>query len=142
MKIDFDNIFRNLNAKSNAIYQDNEKLQNLIVNAKNIAEENTTFKKLLGDIKLTFSLSKDYMQGEYRHISKSSIILIIGGLLYLVSPIDLVPDFLPGGYLDDAAILAYVFKKIGHELEHYKVWKHERDNIIEVEDIEDIFEDR
>ena len=30
---------------------------------------------------------------------------IIGSLLYFVSPIDAVPDFLPAGYLDDLAVL-------------------------------------
>ena len=135
MKINFDNIFKNLNSKSNAIYHDNEKLQNLIFNAKNIAEENTTFKKLWTDIKLTLALTKDWIKGDYKDISKGSIILIIGGLLYLVNPIDLIPDFLAAGFLDDAAVLAYVFKKIGHELVTYKEWKIKKDNIIEMEDI-------
>lgn len=30
---------------------------------------------------------------------------IIGSLIYFISPIDAVPDFLPGGYLDDLAVL-------------------------------------
>lgn len=32
--------------------------------------------------------------------------VIIGALLYFVSPIDAIPDFLPGGYVDDIAVLA------------------------------------
>ena len=30
---------------------------------------------------------------------------IIGSLLYFISPVDAIPDFLPGGYLDDLAVL-------------------------------------
>ena len=30
---------------------------------------------------------------------------IVGALLYFVSPIDAIPDFLPGGYVDDMAVL-------------------------------------
>ena len=30
---------------------------------------------------------------------------IIGALVYFISPIDAVPDFLPGGYVDDLAVL-------------------------------------
>ena len=30
---------------------------------------------------------------------------IIGSLLYFISPIDAIPDFLPGGYVDDLAVL-------------------------------------
>lgn len=141
LKIDFENIFKNLNSKSNTIYHDNEKLQKLILNAKKIAEENTTLKNLWSDIKLTLELSKDWIKGEYKDITKGSIMLIIGGLLYLVSPIDLVPDFLLGGFLDDAAILAYVFKKIAEELVVYKEWKTTREDIIEIYDIEDVEEE-
>ena len=31
--------------------------------------------------------------------------IIIGALIYFVSPVDTVPDFLPGGYVDDLAVL-------------------------------------
>ncbi len=141
MKIDFENIFRNLNSKSNTIYHDNEKLQRLITNAKNLAEENTTLSKLWADIKLSLELAKDWIKGEYKDIPKGSLVLIIGGLLYLVNPIDLIPDFLIGGFLDDAAVLAYVFKKIGDELVVYKAWKNEQEDIIEIIDIEDLDED-
>ena len=37
-------------------------------------------------------------------------VMIIGALTYLVSPIDIVPDFLlPGGLLDDAAVIAFIY---------------------------------
>ncbi len=31
--------------------------------------------------------------------------VIIGALVYFISPADAVPDFLPGGYVDDLAVL-------------------------------------
>lgn len=37
---------------------------------------------------------------------------IIGALGYLICPIDAVPDFLPGGYLDDLAVMAMVLAKV------------------------------
>ena len=30
---------------------------------------------------------------------------IIGALIYFISPLDAVPDFLPGGFVDDLAVL-------------------------------------
>ncbi len=37
-------------------------------------------------------------------------VMIIGALAYLVSPFDIVPDFLlPGGLLDDAAVIAFIY---------------------------------
>jgi uncharacterized membrane protein YkvA (DUF1232 family) len=40
-------------------------------------------------------------------------VLLIGSLLYLVLPIDVIPDFIPvGGLVDDAAVLSYVWTKL------------------------------
>jgi uncharacterized membrane protein YkvA (DUF1232 family) len=45
--------------------------------------------------------------------------LLVAGLLYLVTPVDLVPDSLPGGYYDDVILLAWVFGAAAHELAPY-----------------------
>ena len=37
---------------------------------------------------------------------------IIAALGYLICPIDIVPDFLPGGFLDDIAVMASVLVKL------------------------------
>lgn len=37
-------------------------------------------------------------------------VTIIGGLIYLVSPLDIIPDsFMPAGLLDDAAVIAFIY---------------------------------
>ena len=38
--------------------------------------------------------------------------LIAGALAYLVLPVDFIPDFLPGGFADDAAAIAAVIKTV------------------------------
>ena len=43
--------------------------------------------------------------------------LLVAGLIYLVTPEDLVPDFRPGGYIDDVFLLAWVFGAAVSELE-------------------------
>lgn len=40
---------------------------------------------------------------------KSSIIAVLG---YLITPIDCVPDFLPGGLLDDLALISLLLAEI------------------------------
>jgi len=39
-------------------------------------------------------------------------VLIAATLAYLICPFDAVPDFLPGGYLDDIALLAGTLAKV------------------------------
>jgi hypothetical protein len=45
--------------------------------------------------------------------------LLIASLHYLVTPVDLVPDFRPGGYIDDVLLLAWVFGVGTSELAPY-----------------------
>lgn len=76
------------------------------------------------DIKLLVSVIKDYTSGEYREIPFKSIAAIAGAIIYFVSPIDAIPDFIPGvGYLDDASVIAYCLRFVHDDLEAYKVWK-------------------
>ncbi len=39
---------------------------------------------------------------------------IIGVFGYLICPVDAVPDFLPGGYVDDIALMTALFAGIDH----------------------------
>jgi hypothetical protein len=45
--------------------------------------------------------------------------LLVASLHYLVTPVDLVPDFQAGGYIDDVVLLAWVFGVASSELTPY-----------------------
>ena len=63
------------------------------------------------DVQVLVRLSRAFARGEYREVSRGTIGLILGALVYFVSPIDAILDHLPlAGYLDDAAILAWVVR--------------------------------
>ena len=56
----------------------------------------------------------------YAKISFRMVASIAGALLYLVSPLDIVPDWVPfGGLLDDALVLAAIFALSRRDLEEY-----------------------
>jgi len=80
--------------------------------------------KFAQNIQLLFSVVKDYAQGNYKEIPWTSIAAIIGSLLYIFSPIDLIPDFIPvAGLLDDAAVLGLCLNSIGKDLKKYEIWR-------------------
>lgn len=91
----------------------------------------TVQKHFLGDswdkLKLLIELIKAYSKGEYRSVSKGTILTVIGAVIYFVSPIDLVPDFLIGlGIVDDAAVIGFTLKKLSGELDDFKQWQQQR----------------
>lgn len=80
-----------------------------------------------------FSLARDYANGTYKNVSHTSIVTIIGGLLYFISPLDVIPDFILGiGFIDDAFVIAYVFKKVAKEMDKYQEWKSGQKKMIHI----------
>ena len=75
-------------------------------------------------LQLFFDLVQAYSKGEYRNVAPATILTIIGAILYFVSPLDVVPDFLVGlGILDDAAVISFTLKKLSTEITEFKNWK-------------------
>ena len=53
-----------------------------------------------------------------------SIVVAVGAVLYVVSPIDVIPDFLLGvGFVNDASVLAFAVRKIHKEIEEFLEWE-------------------
>lgn len=83
-------------------------------------------------MQLLFSIAKDYANGSYTDIPKGSIVAIVAGLLYFISPLDLIPDFIAVfGFIDDAFVLSLVYKQVAKDLEKYQIWK-DKQNVIEI----------
>lgn len=82
---------------------------------------NDTLSKYLNDIKLYFQMLGDIFTGKYKKVPVGTIAAIVGTLLYVLSPVDLIPDFIPViGYLDDAAVLAACLNFTRFDVEEYK----------------------
>ncbi|MBP8802205.1 MAG: DUF1232 domain-containing protein [Kiritimatiellae bacterium] len=80
--------------------------------------------RFITDIKLFFAIIQDYVKGNYREVPYWTIAAIVAALLYVLSPVDLIPDFIPVvGYVDDALVMAACLKMVEQDLYKYKEWK-------------------
>lgn len=112
----FNSFNKNYNqADAEKVMENKEKIEAIM--------QNDTLKKYLEDIKLYFQMLGDIFTGKYKKVPMGTIAAIVGTLLYVLSPIDLIPDFLPGGYLDDAGIVALCLNFTKHDIEEYKKFK-------------------
>lgn len=128
MKLDRQKIldfFKKSESKASVILKDKTKAGDTIKEALGKAVTNKgDLEGVWAKMLLLFAVAKDYVNGDYTEIPKRSIIAILGGLIYFLSPIDVVPDFVPVlGFIDDVFVLNLVYKQVIKDLEKYRVWK-------------------
>ena len=72
------------------------------------------------------SLVYNYFTKNYTEVPIASIIAIISALTYFISPVDMIPDAVPGlGYVDDASVIAACIALVNSDLNEYKKWREE-----------------
>lgn len=80
--------------------------------------------RFMGDIKLLIALVKDYWNKSYREVPWWTIAAAVTSLLYVLNPMDIVPDFIPFiGLLDDAAVVSACLFMLERDLARYNEWK-------------------
>ncbi len=121
-----DRIFQQLRDQAEDHVNNEIKQQELMENAdRKIARlrRGGMISNLLEDIKVLFEMVKSYMRGEYRDVPLETIIAIIIAIIYFVMPVDVVPDFIPGGFFDDALVFTFVLNSIRGEIDVFRGWK-------------------
>ena len=75
-------------------------------------------------LRLLWMVLRDYANGTYRKVPWKALAALAAAVAYVVSPIDLVPDFLvPIGFTDDLLALAVTWGLVKRELREYCQWK-------------------
>jgi uncharacterized membrane protein YkvA (DUF1232 family) len=50
--------------------------------------------------------------------------MVVGALLYFITPLDVIPDLIPAlGFTDDAALVLWVYKNIREDIEKFRQWE-------------------
>jgi uncharacterized membrane protein YkvA (DUF1232 family) len=68
-----------------------------------------------------------YYRGEYRGVSEPTLVVIVAAIIYVISPLDVIPDAIPTiGFLDDATVLALAVRRTRQDLDDFMTWETER----------------
>ena len=83
--------------------------------------EKGLMKTFFGEIKLYFRMLSDVFTCKYTKMPMGSLVAGLGSLLYVISPVDLIPDFIPVlGILEDIVVLGLCMKFARYDIQEYK----------------------
>ncbi|MCF7912763.1 MAG: DUF1232 domain-containing protein [Candidatus Cloacimonetes bacterium] len=80
--------------------------------------------RYIEDVIVMTQLLTDYINGSYRNVPWWVIASVTFALVYLISPVDLIPDVIPViGYVDDAFVIGVCLHLIENDLQIYQEWR-------------------
>jgi uncharacterized membrane protein YkvA (DUF1232 family) len=89
--------------------------------------DNPKVQKFLKPVQIFIRMLKAHFRGEHK-IAFSTLGLIVLALVYFISPIDFIPDFLGFiGFADDLSVIMAVYAKVKDEVESFLEWERTQD---------------
>lgn len=102
-------------------------LDKALTNEEKISDKSKRWAKYRDQIKLLFEMLRDYKKGNYQETPWRSVAGITFALLYILNPMDLVPDFIPFvGVIDDFTVFTITLNMVGKDFDLYKDWRAEQ----------------
>lgn len=115
------------------ILQNEDKIERLLQRAEKKLRTIPRVGDILAILPVYISLIRSYITKEYTDIPIGSVIAIVSAVAYVVSPIDIIPDIIPGaGYLDDAAVVAACIALVKSDVDEYIKWREETGKTIDL----------
>ena len=130
--------FEKYKTRASQLLKDNDRVSNLLSTTreklKAIVDNNEKLKEFSDKVYTFFRMVKAQVSGEYKEMPVKSLVLITGALIYFVTPLDVIPDFIPAlGLTDDLAIVIWVYNSIKEDIEQFEAWE----NTIEIQEADE-----
>lgn len=120
--------FRKYKDKATEVLKDNDRVNELLAGTRKkiseVLENNDKLKDFSDKIFLMIRMVKAQISGEYREFPWRSLAMIVGALIYFITPIDMIPDIIPVlGLTDDISIVYWIYKSIQEDIEKFEAWE-------------------
>ncbi|HYY13019.1 MAG TPA: DUF1232 domain-containing protein [Chthoniobacterales bacterium] len=97
------------------------------VTRKALSLPTETFKGTLVYLHAILRLIRAYYRREYRAIPTTTLLILVAALIYLLDPLDLLPDWIPVvGFIDDAFVLTLAVRRTREAIDQFLAWESRR----------------
>ena len=127
-EVEKNRFFKRALKKASEVLQSSPRMRNVVNKAtekvNDFSVDNLKISGLVARLKVFIRMVKAYAKGDYRDIEWKHILLVMAALLYFITPLDLIPDFIPvSGFIDDFTVLVWVYNKVQHEIDRFQLWE-------------------
>ncbi len=121
-------ILNRLKVKAENIVNDHDALKELLEKTRKKLEgaekDDSLMLKMMEYLKLISRMLGNYLNGNYNETPWQTVVMMIAGLLYFITPLDAIPDFIPiAGLVDDVTVLVWLGKCFREDLANYQLWE-------------------
>ncbi|MEM6522250.1 MAG: YkvA family protein [Bacteroidota bacterium] len=127
-EVEKNQFFKRAIKKASEILKSNPRLRSVVDKASHkindFSADNIKTSGFVSRLNIFIRMVKAYAKGEYREIEWQNIVLVVAALLYFITPLDFIPDFIPvTGFVDDFTVLVWVYNKIQNEIDSFQTWE-------------------
>lgn len=120
--------FRKYKKKAAEVLKDNERVKDLLASTgkklTDVLESNDRLKEFSEKVYVMIRMVKAQISGEYREFPWRTLAMMVGALIYFVTPMDLIPDIIPIlGLTDDISIVYWIYKSVQEDIEKFENWE-------------------
>jgi len=120
--------FKQATKRASGILKDPERLRKLLAGSaqklRSLRNDNESIPKVKQQIATFNRMLRAYANGEYREIPWKNLLLITAGIVYFVTPLDFIPDFIPlTGFLDDLTVLMWILGSVRESIASFEEWE-------------------
>jgi len=120
--------FKKAKRRASGILQDPKRLRRLLTAAvaklRELRNDTEGMHTLKSQANTFVRMVRAYQTGDYRRAPWKSLLLITAGIIYFVSPLDLIPDFIPVlGFMDDITVLLWILNSVRKDVEGFQDWE-------------------
>jgi len=114
--------------KAKVTLSENDRVKNLLKEAKlkldKVTSDSNERSTFINQIQILVRMVRAHFNREYTAFSASTILSVIFALVYFITPIDLIPDFIPAlGLTDDISIVYFIFRSLTDDIVRFKAWE-------------------